>query len=1326
MKKALSVLLSVLLAAGACFAGGFAASAESSYTAQLTALGFPYSYAQKLAALKEKYPNWVFEPMQVGVELDEAVANERTPHSQQLIQKYSGNNGKGYYCTCSSCYKNGNYVIQEGSSWVSASESAVEYYMDPANFLDEKYIFQFEKTSYDSSQTTAGIETIIKNTWMHDSLITYKDASGKTHTYTNTKHPNGAKYSEAILDAAQYSGLSAYYLASRIVQEVGGKTNSAGGASGTNSSYPGIYNYYNIGANTGALDGLKWASVQSAAGYKTNCNAKLRASATTASDHIITIPEGTLVTILSTTGKQSDGYIWHQVSVKVDSRTYTGYVREDLIEYSSGDKYGRPWTNPYISIYNGAKYIANNFSSDQNTGYLQKFNVNPKSDNMYSHEYMANVQAPSSEALNTYKAYSEMGLLGAQKTFVIPVFKNTDPSITGVTVFARGDGGTDLYLKWDPVSGATEYSVYIVSGSSSVLKGKTTETQFVFTDLTPGWEYDVLITANDSENSTSELTTVCAAPGNINGLEAQLKDANTVFLSWESPGCHGYLIEWATNSDFTENKGSVTVSGDRESFELSLKDASQYYIRMRAWKTSGGETIYGEFTDGEGLQNRLYMPSGFNVYARGDGGTDLYLKWNAVSGAEKYDVYIISGENKILKGSAGEPNFTFTDLTPGWEYEVRVEASGGAKSSAANTVVCAAPADVEGFAAEIINEDRVELSWQAQAGLSYLLQYSKTGQFEDNVSGTELSQGSSKYTLSIKDADEYRVRLRAWKTHGNEKIYGSFTDVIDLSKMLPTPKDFEVTGHSSDGTQLTLKWSAVSGADGYRVYIVSQNGNILKGTVNTSSFTFTDLTPGWEYDVLVEAYSSEGRSSQGSFTVEAGLGAVTGVKANKNSDGSINITWNDAGADGYNIQWAKNSSFTSVAEQSEVSGSALKYTLGASYDGYYVRVRAWKNSGSSRVYGEYSDALDTSYALSAATGFNVYARGGNGKDLYLEWTGDEMADGYRVYVVSGGGDVYKGTVENNRFTFTDFTPGWEYDVKVVSYNSVSTVGATYRVCAALAQTQGVTAAASNGAIAMSWDEMPCHGYLVQWSTDESFGTVSGSATINGSANNSYTITGLDSGKVYYVRARAWRNFGSEKVYGAFSKAALAAAAPVTPSDFNVYARGDGGTDLYLEWSEDKNVDSYRIYIYSGTPGTDSYTETLKGDTTENRFVFTDLNPGWEYNIMVVASNEIGRACAKTVITAAPAPVEYAAATIDGSEVTAIWAVTPGHGYIIQWSTDQSFKTIEGSESISGSDNNFCTFTVNGDPADYYIRVRATRTARGEMIGGEYSPVVKAE
>lgn len=419
MKKLISLLLAFICTAGIFTFSASANAASNSYESQLLAAGFPAAFAEELAELKKKYPNWEFEPMYVGVELDKAVANERTPHSQQLIQRTSSNNSKNYYCTCSSCYRNGNYVIQEGSTWVSASASAVEYYMNPLNFLSERYIFQFETTAYNSAQTISGIETIIRNTWMYNSYITYKDSSGKTQTYKSSTYPNGVKYSQAILDAAKSSGTSAYYLASRIVQEVGGRTNSAGGASGTNSTYPGIYNYYNIGANTGYLDGLKWAATSNS-GNTTNCNAILRQKATTSSTKIIKVPKGTKVTIKATTGVQSDGYKWYQVSVTVNSKSYSGYIRSDLVD--NGDKYNRPWTNPYLSIINGAKYISNNFSDDQNTGYLQKFNVNPESSNMYSHEYMANIQAPSSESSNTYNAYSEANLLSAPKTFIIPVF----------------------------------------------------------------------------------------------------------------------------------------------------------------------------------------------------------------------------------------------------------------------------------------------------------------------------------------------------------------------------------------------------------------------------------------------------------------------------------------------------------------------------------------------------------------------------------------------------------------------------------------------------------------------------------------------------------------------------------------------------------------------------------------------------------------------------------------------------------------------------------------------------------------------------------------
>ncbi len=417
MKKILSVILSAVITLNVFSIVTFSdiISAEaSSYSAQLLAKGFPESYVDALVELHEKYPNWIFEPLDTGLDWSYAVSQERSPHSDQLIQKTSSTSSS-MYCSCSSCYKNGSYVIQESSNWVSASEEAVEYYMDPRNWLTEEGIFQFESTEYDGTQTISGIETILSGTWMYNSKISYKNSSGTTKTLDTT-------YSESILKAANNSGLSAYYLASKIRQEVGGTSATAGGASGTNSTYPGIYNYYNIGAYTGATDGLKWASTSSV-GYYTNCACYVRQKATTSSSALVLLPSNTTVTYKSTTSTQSDGYKWYYVTVTYSGTTYTGYIRSDLVDYSSTDSYGRPWTDPDKSIYYGAVYIANNYATQQ-TGYLQKFNVNPESSNRFSHEYMTNVAAAASESSTTYKAYKSAGILSVTKTFLIPVYDN--------------------------------------------------------------------------------------------------------------------------------------------------------------------------------------------------------------------------------------------------------------------------------------------------------------------------------------------------------------------------------------------------------------------------------------------------------------------------------------------------------------------------------------------------------------------------------------------------------------------------------------------------------------------------------------------------------------------------------------------------------------------------------------------------------------------------------------------------------------------------------------------------------------------------------------
>lgn len=171
-KRIFSLILAVLIVLLSFPITAFAAN--DSFADMLRKQGFPESYIPALTALHNKYPNWEFEALITNETLSYAVSQERKTHSQQLIEKYSVNDGKGFYCTCPDCYdKNTNkknidgYIVKEAPNWVSASQSAVEYYMDPRNFLDEKYIFQFEKLDYNSNQTQDGIETILAGTWMY-------------------------------------------------------------------------------------------------------------------------------------------------------------------------------------------------------------------------------------------------------------------------------------------------------------------------------------------------------------------------------------------------------------------------------------------------------------------------------------------------------------------------------------------------------------------------------------------------------------------------------------------------------------------------------------------------------------------------------------------------------------------------------------------------------------------------------------------------------------------------------------------------------------------------------------------------------------------------------------------------------------------------------------------------------------------------------------------------------------------------------------------------------------------------------------------------------
>ncbi|NLO09294.1 MAG: SH3 domain-containing protein [Clostridiales bacterium] len=210
------------------------------FEARLTVEGFPESYKDALRRLHAIHPNWVFEAYHTGLDWNtvidaESIPGKNTIPNSKSVEWLSFN--KGAYD-----WRTDKFVVYDGSYWVTASRAAIEYYMDPRNFLDQDTIFQFELLRYQSRyQTEAGVENVLKGTALYNSSYSFTNDLNNIQTIT---------YGETFMKAAEYSGVSPYHLASRVKQEVvTGPATLSNSVSGTYKGYEGYYNFYNIGAN---------------------------------------------------------------------------------------------------------------------------------------------------------------------------------------------------------------------------------------------------------------------------------------------------------------------------------------------------------------------------------------------------------------------------------------------------------------------------------------------------------------------------------------------------------------------------------------------------------------------------------------------------------------------------------------------------------------------------------------------------------------------------------------------------------------------------------------------------------------------------------------------------------------------------------------------------------------------------------------------------------------------------------------------------------------------------------------------------------------------
>ena len=329
---------------------------------EMISRGFTESYLPYLKALHEKHPNWNFKAVRTNIDFDTAVTNENYGEISLVDGTDESLRSKEW-----PYYQNGVYQeIEPG--WYVASRDTVSYYLDPRNFLSEEYIFMFEDIKYNASiHTEDAVRGVTKGTFL-----------------------NTNEYLDILMKTARTYNISPVYIASRIRQEKGSSDsisttgeaftyevdnnclNNLGYTSNPNSwnalnscgsgrVYSGIYNYFNIGAY---------------GSYKS---------------------------------PQIRGLIWANGGFDASVTTYN-----------------RPWNSKEKAIMGGVNYIVGAYvNNGQNTLYYQKFNVAPDAVYpTYTHQYMTNIRAASSEAYSTYKSYRDNDLLGNSYEFLIPVYNN--------------------------------------------------------------------------------------------------------------------------------------------------------------------------------------------------------------------------------------------------------------------------------------------------------------------------------------------------------------------------------------------------------------------------------------------------------------------------------------------------------------------------------------------------------------------------------------------------------------------------------------------------------------------------------------------------------------------------------------------------------------------------------------------------------------------------------------------------------------------------------------------------------------------------------------
>ena len=330
-------------------------------------------------------------------------------------------------------------------------------------------------------------------------------------------------------------------------------------------------------------------------------------------------------------------------------------------------------------------------------------------------------------------------------------------------------------------------------------------------------------------------------------------------------------------------------------------------------------------------------------------------------------------------------------------------------------------AKVTGFKLGGRAADALRVNWTKNANASgYIVEMYQNGKWVRVAKITNNSTTTFR-KAGLKAGTVYKFRVKAYKMYDITAAYSEYSATVTARTNPSVIKGAKLGGRAADA--LRINWTKNASADGYIVEMYQGNKwvRVAKITNNsTTTFRKAGLKAGTAYKFRVKAYKMYDRTAvygaySATVSARTNPSVIKGAKLGGRAADALRINWSkNASADGYIVEMYQGNKWVRVAKITNNSTTTFRKAGLKASTVYKFRVRAYKMSGKTALYGNYSATVTARTNPSVMKGVKI---GGKAKNaLRIIWTKNASAQGYIVEMYKGGKWVRVAKITNGNTT----------------------------------------------------------------------------------------------------------------------------------------------------------------------------------------------------------------------------------------------------------------------------------------------------------------------